>query len=59
LRDTRFPDGIIVGAILRNHEVVFPRGDTTIETGDRVVLFARANMVKKVEQYFRVSLDFF
>lgn len=59
LRDVRLPDGIIIGAIVRNDEVIQPHGDFAIETNDRVVIFAHAQMVKKVEQYFRVSLDFF
>jgi len=59
LRDVRLPDGIIIGSIVRDDRVIQPHGDFTIETNDRVVIFAHAQMVKKVEQYFRVSLDFF
>ena len=59
IRDCRIPDGIMFGAIVRDNKVVRPGGDTVIEVGDRVILFARADMVKKVEQLFRVSLEYF
>ncbi len=59
LRDVSLPDGIIVGAIVRGDEVISPRGDTKIQTGDQVIIFALSDMVRKVEQLFRVSIDFF
>ncbi|MEM6710931.1 MAG: Trk system potassium transporter TrkA [Pseudomonadota bacterium] len=59
LRDLDLPDGLRVGAILRNLDVLMPDGDTVIEAGDRVVIFALAGQVKRVEQLFRVSLEFF
>ena len=59
LREVNLPDGILVGAVIRDDEVIIPRGGTEIEAGDRVVLFARSDQVKKVEQMFRVSIEFF
>jgi len=59
LREARFPAGIIVGAILRNDEVITPRGETVIEVGDRVIMFAVADAVKHVEKMFSVRLEFF
>lgn len=59
LKDARLPDGILIGAIVRGTKVIRAGGDTVIEAGDRVVLFARADMVRKVEQMFRVSLEYF
>ncbi len=59
LRDVSLPDGIIVGAIVHDDEVINPRGDTQIRTGDKVIIFALSDMVRKVEQLFRVSIDFF
>lgn len=53
------PDGILLGAVVRKGKVIRPGGDTVVEVGDRVILFARADMVKKVEQLFRVSLEYF
>lgn len=59
LRDMDIPDGIIIGAIVRGQEVLLPRGDTVIEAGDRVIIFALSEMVKHVEKMFAVRLEFF
>ena len=33
------PEGVVIGAITRDGELVIPRGDTMIRTGDHVVVF--------------------
>lgn len=59
LREARLAGGVIVGAVVRKGKVIMPRGDTVIRGGDRVVLAARKDMVKRVEQLFAVRLDYF
>lgn len=59
LRELSLDDGIRIGAIYRDKQVIIPNGDTQIKAKDRVIIFAEAASVKKVEQMFRVSLDFF
>lgn len=59
LRDVHLPDGMIVGAVVREDEVIVPRGDTVIEAKDRIVMFALKDAVKKVEKLFSVRLEFF
>jgi len=59
LRDAKLPAGLVIGAIVRDSEVIIPRGDTVINTHDKVVLFALKNAVKKVEKLFAVRLEFF
>lgn len=59
LRELDLPHGIRLGALYRDGEVLRPHGDSKIKTGDRVVLLARAEAVRHVEQLFRVSLEFF
>ena len=59
LRELDLPDGIRLGAVYRDGEVSVPDGDTVIKAKDRIVIFARADRVKQVEQMFRVSLEFF
>ena len=53
------PDGITAAAIIRNGDVLFPGGNVRVRTGDHVIIFYEENMTKKVEQFFRVSADFF
>ncbi len=59
LRDVRMPSGVIVGAVVRGEQVIIPRGDTIIEVGDRVIVLALAEMVRKVEKMFSVQINFF
>lgn len=59
LKDARLPSGVIVGAVVRGEQVIIPRGDTVVQAKDRVVIFALAEAVRKVEKMFSVRLDFF
>ena len=59
LRDFELPDGIRIGAILHEGEVIRPSGDSIIRSGDKVVILALNDHVHEVEQMFRASLEFF
>lgn len=59
LREAKLPAGVIVGALVRGNEVIIPRGDTAVKPQDRMVLFAAADAVKKVEKMFAARLEFF
>jgi trk system potassium uptake protein TrkA len=41
------PDGVVIGAITRNGTFVIPRGDTVIEAGDHIVVFADDDIVEE------------
>jgi len=59
LREIDFPEGVLVGAIMRGGEVMRPIGSTRIEEGDVVAIFAMADDVPEVERLMQVSIDFF
>jgi trk system potassium uptake protein TrkA len=59
LKDIRFPDDVIVGAIVRDDKVIMPRPDTVILPKDRVIVLAMQHQVKRVEKMFAVRLEFF
>ncbi len=59
LKSARLPRGVLLGAIVRGDQVIIPRGDTTVKSQDRVILFAPHDSVKKVERLFSVALGFF
>lgn len=59
LRDLGVLDGLRIGAIVRNGHVMLPTGDFVVRAHDRVVLFALSERIKRVEQLFRVALEFF
>jgi trk system potassium uptake protein TrkA len=59
LRDIHLPAGVMIGAIVRGGRVISPRGNTVIQNKDRVILFATADVVRKVEKLFSVRLEYF
>ena len=59
VRDIEFPEGVLVGGVLKGDKVLKPTGDLRIEAGDVVALFAMAPDVPEVERLLQVSIDFF
>ena len=59
LKELELPNGIRIGAVLRGQEVIIPNGSTEIRANDRIVIFSLAESVRAVEQFFRVSLEYF
>ena len=59
LRDAKLPAGVLVGALVRDDEVLIARSDTIVRPKDEVILFAATAAVKKVEKLFSVKLEFF
>jgi len=59
IRDIDFPEGALVGAVMKGGKVVKPSGATRIEEGDVVAIFAMAPDVPEVERLLQVSIDFF
>lgn len=59
LKEIDLPDGVLIGSVVRGEKVISPRGNTVMQTGDRVVMFAAAAAVKKVEKMFSVGLEYF
>ncbi len=59
LGEIALPTGVVIGAIVRDGEVIIARAASIIESGDRVILLSAAQSVKKVEAMFSVSLEFF
>jgi trk system potassium uptake protein len=42
--------GALIGAVVRDGEALFPRGDDVLEAGDRVILFTESQRVPTVER---------
>ena len=47
LRDLGLPEGVVITSILRGAKTTIPRGDTVIETGDRVFLAGRPEVAAR------------
>jgi trk system potassium uptake protein TrkA len=59
VRDIEFPEGVLMGAVMKGDKVVKPTGDTKIEEDDVIALFCMAGDVPEVERLLQVSIDFF
>lgn len=59
VRDIEFPEGVLVGAVMKSDQVMKPTGNLRVEEGDVIALFAMAKDVPEVERLLQVSIDFF
>ena len=59
VRDVDFPEGVLVGAVMKGDKVLKPSGDLRIEAGDVIALFTMAGDRPEVERLLQVSVDFF
>ncbi|MGE4327636.1 MAG: Trk system potassium transporter TrkA [Pseudodonghicola sp.] len=59
LREIDFPEGVLLGAVLKGDKVLRPAGNLRLEEGDVVAIFAMAADVPEVERLLQVSIDFF
>ena len=59
IRDVDWPEGAKVGMVAKNGVLTVPRGDTKLEAGDTLIVFALAADVPRAEKLFQVSPEFF
>jgi trk system potassium uptake protein TrkA len=59
VRDINFPEGVLIGGVLKNGEMLKPTGGLRIEDGDILAIFALAKDVPELERLLQVSIDFF
>jgi cell volume regulation protein A len=52
LRDLALPDGVLVTLILRDRDVVMPRGTTALEPGDHVFVALRISLEPFIDRLF-------
>ncbi len=55
LKNTDLPEGIRIGAILRNEDIIIPRSNFVFKKDDIVVFLAKRDQLSVVENMFRVS----
>jgi trk system potassium uptake protein TrkA len=54
-----FPEGVIVGGILKNGEMVKPSSQSKIEEGDIIAVFVLSKDIPEVERLLQVTIDYF
>ncbi len=52
LSNFKLPEGILIGAIIRNDELIIPRGNTKIKVGDHAVVFSTMAALSEVKKLF-------
>lgn len=58
LKDINFPKEAIIGAVVRDSQVIIPGGKTVIHPGDRVTIFTLTSAIPKVEKALTVKLEY-
>ncbi len=53
LVDIDIPEGVIIGAILRNGKVIIPKGQDEIKADDRLVVFTLAEDADSINQFIK------
>ena len=59
IREIEFPEGVLVGGILRGGRYIKPDSKTRLEEGDVIAIFALTPDIPQVERLLQVSIDFF
>jgi len=59
VKDISFPEGTLIGGLMKQGKVIRPTGETRIEEGDVIAIFAMSEDVPEVERLLQVSIDFF
>lgn len=58
LKEINFPKEAIIGAVVRDSQVIIPNGSTIIQPGDRVTIFTLTSAIPKVEKALTVKLEY-
>lgn len=53
LKDIKFPQGAIIGGVIRGDEALIAVGSTQIQPGDRVAIFALPETMKAIDKLFK------
>ena len=59
IAEIAFPDGALVGALMRGDKLIKPTGALRVEVGDVIAIFALAADVPEVQRLLQVSIDYF
>jgi trk system potassium uptake protein TrkA len=48
-----------VAGIIRKDHIIIPTGDSIIEPGDRIIIFAKRKAINSIEKILAVKLEYF
>ena len=52
-------EGVTAAALIRDDQIFLPAPSLRVKTNDKIIVFYETHMTRKVEQFFRVSPEFF
>ena len=59
IKKLAFPKGALLVSVIREEDIIIPTGNTVVEPGDKVIIFAKRQAVAKIEKILTVKLEFF
>ena len=59
LKDIDWPEGVLVGAIMKGNEINIAKSNTILEEGDIITVFYNSKVVNQVEKMLEVGINFF
>jgi trk system potassium uptake protein TrkA len=54
IKDLGLPEHVVIAAIIRKGEIIVPRGITSFETGDEILLFSDSEGADKIKNLFEI-----
>jgi trk system potassium uptake protein TrkA len=55
IKDLNLPNGLVIGAMIHNHQAVVPNGSTVLSVGDRLVIFCMNSNLDALQTFIRPS----
>ena len=59
LKDIDWPEGVLVGAVMKGDNIIIAKSTTILEEGDIVTIFYSSKDVNQVEKMLEVGINFF
>lgn len=59
IKKIKFPEGAMIGAVVRGDEVIIPDGETIVKPDDKVIIFTLQESIAEVEKSLMVKLEYF
>jgi trk system potassium uptake protein TrkA len=59
LKRIAFPKGAMLAGIIRQDHIIIPSGESVIEPGDRIIIFATRKAIPGIEKLLAVKLEYF
>jgi trk system potassium uptake protein TrkA len=59
LKKINIPKGALVAGIVRRDQIIIPTGESIIQPGDRIIIFAKRKAISGIEKILAVKLEYF